>query len=340
MKKKGLIIVAVLSLMLLSFGIAVAEEWEAQHPNSVLVFPYYTATSGFQTFILISMMDTQTWVNSYGPVGLSPSVHVKFNPKCGRGSASALTLTSKQTLVSTPPGGGEGWVEVFYKTDIADGSSDYDIPLNGYAVILDIANGVSYGYRSMGYQGDIIVDGATEPLNYNDAFPDWGEDINTAIVSNLWRHSNNGRTVIVLLDPNGGHYNDCAGTTLLSNRAQLNLYSKSETETSLQAEWCTGANLGEPGIVTIGVGTTDGVFGTTDASIANPGATITDAPYGYATAYNLRDITIDANAGDWGPGCCGTTISGLLGVSFTRISNAYFPHSTDAQRMDVFWLVF
>lgn len=340
--KKIVSLLALASLVLLSYGLSEAN-WEAQYPESVMTFPYFTKASGFQTYILVSQMDIPT---TWGTVSTPPNVNVRWNPKCGRGPSLSFTLTTKQTLVMTPPAdaASEGWVEVFIKEDIQDGFSDGDWPLNGYAVILDIANGVAYGYKSLQYYGDIDVDGSNSPVAYTDTDPYWGEDIDNPIVANLWRNSNYGTTVFVLLDPNGLHRSACNATSYLSNSAQLDLYSKSETDSHKTLTWCAGDDAGKPGIITVGVGTTSGLFGTTDTSIANPSETFTNSPYGYAIAYNLRPIT-DAPSGCYDPGnSTGTdtvaTISALQGVVFTRISNASFPKAVDSHRMDYYWLYY
>jgi len=332
---KKILLLSVLGVLLLGLGIAQAG-WEAQYPESVMTFPYYNKAAGFQTYILVSHMDIPT---TWGTSIVNPNVHVRWNPKCGRGPALSASLTTKQTLVFTPATDAtdEGWVEVFIKEDIEDGSSDGDWPLNGYAVILDIGNGVAYGYKSLQYYGEIDTDGSNAPVAYIE-YPYWGEDIDNPIVANLWRHSDFGRTVIVLLDPNGLHRSSCSATTYLSNSAQLDLYSKSETDSHKTLTWCAGDDAGKPGIITVGVGTTSGLFGTTDTSINNPLNTMTNAPYGYAIAYNLRTVT-DAPSGCYDP-ASNNTISNLQGVVFTRISNSDFPKTVDSHRMDYYWLYY
>ena len=149
--KKLLISVIAVTVLLLSFSIAVAD-WDVQAPTTALVFPYFNATPGFQTFILVSQSDTDPdWTQSPD----SPNVVVKFNPKCGRGQSRSFSLTTKQSFVVTPPQAIEGWVEAFVKGDISDESADANYPVSGMSVILDISNGVAYSVKSvqwLGYQ--------------------------------------------------------------------------------------------------------------------------------------------------------------------------------------------
>jgi hypothetical protein len=351
--KKVLILAISVTVLLFSFSIAGAE-WEYTYPNTSLVFPYFNATSGFQTFIMVSQEDTD---GEWGQSSDSPNVVVKFNPKCGRGESRSFSLTTKQSFVVTPPQAIEGWVEAFVKSDIADESADEDYPLAGIAIILDIGNGVAYHIESIGYYDYLCVDGADEPLFYgwecdagNSDENTWGFDIENPIVARLWRNSDYGRTMFVLCDPSGRHLaNDipnplpAAGwlpsALYVPNKGQLDIYSKSETDAHLSVEWCTGADAGKPGIVTIGVGTTAGPLGTTDTSIANPAATMTDAPYGFGQAYNLRTLMwVDANADGLMQVGEDYDESDLLGAVLTRISNVYFPHAIHSQQMICKWL--
>jgi hypothetical protein len=352
--KKVLILAIAATALLLSFSIASAD-WEYQYPEPAMVFPYFNATSGFQTFILISQQDTDPdWGQSID----SPNVVVKFNPKCGRGQSRSFSLTTKQSFVITPPQAIEGWAEAFVKSAIEDEFANYEYPLSGIAIILDIANGVSYSVEPTMWDEYLCVDGADEPLFYgwdcdatNSSSNTWGYEAENPIVARLWRHSDNGRTMFVLCDPNGRHLaNDipdplpAAGwlpsALYVSNRAQLDIFSKSETDAHLAVDWCTGADAGKPGIVTIGVGTTAGPLGTTDTSIANPAATMTDAPYGFGQAYNLRTLMWVESVTTDGLMQQGEQEdeSDLLGAVLTRISNVYFPHATDAHSMVYKWV--
>ena len=348
--KKVLISAIAVTVLLLSFSIAGAF-WAPQDPTTALVFPYFNATSGFQTFVMVSQQDTDP---DWGQSSDSPNVVVKFNPKCGRGQSRSFSLTTKQSFIVTPPQAIEGWAEAFVKSDISDEYVDEDYPLSGLAVILDIGNGVAYNIKSVQYTDSYIcVDGADEPLFYNcDCDGDcddpgaWGDDIDDPLFANLWRNSDVGRTMFVLCDPSGRHIATdipnpapAAGwapsALYVSNRAQLDIYSKSETDAHLSVEWCTGADAGKPGIVTIGVGTTAGPLGTTDTSIANPAATMTDAPYGFGQAYTLRSrLWVDANAdGLMNLGEMYEDYVNILGAVLTRISNVYFPNAVDAHMM-------
>jgi hypothetical protein len=360
--KKLLMLTIVATVLLLGFSIASAD-WEWQFPEPAMVFPYFNATSGFQTFILISQQDTDP---DWGQTPDSPNVVVKFNPKCGRGQSRSFSLTTKQSFVVTPPQPIEGWVEAFVKSSIEDQYSDSEgqneYPLSGISVILDIGNGVAYNIESIQYAFNLCVDGAAEPLFYNcdcDAnciSPNWGDDSYDPIVTRLWRNSANGRTMFVLCDPSGRHLANfipdptpAAGwqpsALYVGNRAQLDIYSKSESDAHLTVDWCTGADAGKPGIVTIGVGTTAGPLGTTDTSIADPAATLSDAPYGFGQAYNLRTLSwVDIN----GDGLMTYNVAppfedqenfgNILGATLTRISNDYFPHATHAQQMASKWV--
>jgi hypothetical protein len=351
-KKKLLILAIVAAVLVLSCSIASAV-FVYQYPEDTLIFAYFNATPGFQTFVMISQQDTDP---DWGQSTDSPNVVVKFNPKCGRGQSRSFSLTTKQSFVVTPPQAIEGWVEAFVKSDISDESSDEDYPLSGVAVILDIGNGVAYNIKSIGYYDYLCVDGADEPLFYgwtcdatNSDNNSWGYEADEPIVGDLWRNSDFGRTMFVLLDPSGRHLETDIPNPLpaagwlpsalyIPNRAQLDIYSKSETDAHLSVEWCTGDDAGKPGIVTIGVGTTDGPLGTTDTSIANPAATSTDAPYGFGQAYNLRTLMwVDASGdGQMQPGE-EEDESDLLGAVLTRISNDYFPHATHAKEMVYKW---
>jgi hypothetical protein len=350
--KKLLILAIVATALVLSFSVANAQ-WEYTYPDSALVFPYFNATSGFQTFIMISHEDTDEW----GQDDESPNVVVKFNPKCGRGQSRSFSLTTKQSFVVTPPQPIEGWVEAFIKSDISDESSDEDFPLAGIAVILDIGNGVAYHVESIGYYDYLCVNSAAEPLFYgwtcdgvNSDNNTWGWESDQPIVARLWRNSANGRTMFVLCDPNGRHLaNDipdpapAAGwapsALYIPNKAQLDIYSKSESDAHLSVEWCTGDDAGKPGIVTIGVGTTAGPLGTTDTMIANPAATSTDAPYGFGQAYNLRELMwVDATGDGLMQVGEERDESDLLGAVLTRISNDYFPHAIHSQQLINKWL--
>jgi len=342
--KKLFRLIILLSFLVLSISFAQAE-WAAQYPASSMIFPYVNTLSGFQTFILISNQDTSPdWGGSHG----SPSVVVKFNPKCGRGNTQSASLTTKQTVVITPPPAFEGWVEAFVKGDISDESADANYPVSGMSVILDISNGVAYSVKSVQWLGDLSVGGSGDPdvygCNSSGACSPawWGGNINEPIVASLWRNSNYGRTMFVLCDPSGRHINELSSnnTTInyLPNMAQLDIYSKSESDTHLSVEWCTGADAGKPGIVTIGVGTTEGPLGVTDTSVSNPIATMTDAPYGFAQAFNLRQFTwIDINGDGNGDSNEDFNTSHLLGAVFTRISNTYFPKAVEAHPMILKW---
>jgi hypothetical protein len=350
--KKVLILAIAATALLLSFSV-VSANWEWQYPEPAMVFPYFNALSGFQTFVMVSQSDTDPdWGQSID----SPNVVVKFNPKCGRGQSRSFSLTTKQSFIVTPPQAIEGWVEAFVKSAIEDEYSDEEYPLTGIAVILDIGNGVAYNIESVQYYEYLCVDGADEPLFYNcDCDGDcgtlfWANNIDNPIFARLWRNSDYGRTMFVLCDPSGRHLaNDipdpapAAGwlpsALYVSNRAQLDIYSKSETDAHLSVDWCTGADAGKPGIVTIGVGTTAGPLGTTDTTIANPAATMMDAPYGFGQAYNLRSMMwIDDNTdGLMNTGEMYEDYSNVLGAVLTRISNVYFPNTTHAQQMASKW---
>jgi hypothetical protein len=353
--KKLLILAIAVTVLLLSFSIASAE-WYGAYPSSSMVIPYFNATSGFQTFVLISHRDTDA---PWGQDSDSPNVVVKFNPKCGRGQSRSFSLTSKQSFVVTPPQQIEGWVEAFVKSDLSNDYVDGDYPLSGVAVILDIANGVAYSINTVQYYNYICPDNAMEPLFYNCdcggscTDPDWGEEPDEPIYARLWRNSDVGRSMFVLCDPSGRHVDNdipdpapAAGwipsALYVGNRAQLDIYSKSESDAHLTVDWCTGDDAGKPGIVTIGVGTTAGPLGTTDTTIANPAATFSDAPYGFGEAYQLRGrLWYDANEdGLMQPGentDPDIQVTNILGAVLTRISNAYFPHATNAQQMEYYW---
>jgi hypothetical protein len=350
--KKLLILAIAASVLLFGFSIAGAS-WYLEYPSTSMVIPYFNANSGFQTFVLISQSDVDPdWPQSPD----SPNVVVKFNPKCGRGQSRSFSLTTKQSFVVTPPQPIEGWVEAFVKSDVADNDYvDGDYPLSGLAVILDISNGVTYSLDSVQYYYNICPDGAAEPLFYNCdctmtcSDPYFGWNIDDPIVARLWRNSDFGRTMFVLCDPSGRHLDNDIPNPLpaagwipsalyVGNRAQLDIFSKSETDAHLSVDWCTGADAGKPGIVTIGVGTTDGPLGTTDTMIADPAATSSDAPYGFGQAYTLRDrMWVDINGdGQMQPGEStdpDDDYSNILGATLTRISNAYFPHATQAETM-------
>ncbi len=358
--KKLLILTIAVTVLLFSFSIANAGFYN-EYPESVMVIPYFNATSGFQTFVLVHHQDTDDW----GQDDIDPNVYVKFNPKCGRGQTRSVTLTTKQSFVVTPPQPIEGWVEIFAKNDISDNpdddqfSGDFDAngqgwgyPLTAMAVVLDIANGVSYGVEGNGYWNYLCADVADEPLFYgwdcdggNQASSGWGWDWDDPITARLWRNSDNGRTMVVLCDPSGRHLDTdipvptgsgwLPSDLYVPNKAQLDIYSKSETDAHLSVEWCTGDDAGKPGIVTIGVGTTDGPLGTTDTSIANPAPTMTDAPYGFGQAYNLRVLMWVESVTTDGLMQPGEQVdeSHLLGAVLTRISNVYFPHATYGQNM-------
>ena len=357
--KKLLILALVLTVLLVSFSIAGAE-WRWQYPSASMVIPYFNATSGFQTFVMISQSDTDP---DWGQSSDSPNVVVKFNPKCGRGQSRSFSLTTKQSFVITPPQAIEGWVEAFVKSDIEDewadiGSGSDSYPLSGIAIILDIANGVAYNLEATQFTEYLCVDSADEPLFYNcdcdgDCdYANWGRTPDTALYARLWRNSDYGRTMFVLCDPSGRHLATdipdpapaegwLPSALYVSNRAQLDIYSKSETDAHLSVDWCTGADAGKPGIVTIGVGTTAGPLGTTDTSISNPAATMTDAPYGFGQAYQLRNrLWVDEGNGIGGDpdglmnvGEMYEDYTNILGAVLTRISNVYFPHATHAQSM-------
>jgi len=351
--KKVLILAIALTALLLSFSIAGADWW-MEYPSTSMVIPYFNATSGFQTFVMVSQSDTDP---DWGQSSDSPNVVVKFNPKCGRGQSKSFSLTTKQSFIVTPPQAIEGWVEAFVKSDISDEYADGDYPLSGIAVILDIGNGIVYNIETVQYYYDMCVDGADEPLFYNcncDATicyePYTGENADEPIFARLWRNSDVGRTMFVLLDPSGRHIATdipdplpAAGwlpsALYISNRAQLDIYSKSETDAHLSVEWCTGADAGKPGIVTIGVGTTAGPLGTTDTTIANPAASMSDAPYGFGQAYTLRSrFWADSNSdGLMNVGEEVVDYSNILGAVLTRISNVYFPRAVHAQQMEYKW---
>ena len=347
--KKSILIFTLLIGMVLFMGIGTAKAYmEAQYPGSVMLFPYYNHASGFQSYVVVEHQDVDaTW----GTSATNPNVLVRFNPKCGRGEALSLTLTTKQTLVVSPPADApdEGWVEVYIRDDISDWSADDDWPLNGVVGILDITNGIAYVYKMITYYEEVWVDGSNDPIAYYD-HQYWGVNQYNPIVTNLWRHSDFGRTMIVLLDPNGHHVSDCASNTFISNSAQLDIYSKSETDAHKTLFWCDGDDAGEPGIITVGVGTTDGPLGTTDDMISNPLSTSTDAAYGFGYAYNLRtnmwldfdlDGAVDAGTEDFGAGCTAGDEHHvpLLGVSITRVSND-MPATIDTHRMDYLWLTY
>jgi hypothetical protein len=353
-KVKKLLILAIAASVLV-FGFSTAQAfWSWQYPSGAMVFPYFNATSGFQTFVLISQSDTDP---DWGQNDISPNVVVKFNPKCGRGQSRSFSLTTKQSFVVTPPQAIEGWVEAFVKDDVEgvdDGYvSRHSDALSGLAVILDIGNGITYSLESTNYRREICADSASEPLFYNcdcdgdcDT-PDWGDNADPSVLyARLWRNSEFGRSMFVLCDPSGRHLDadipdpaPAAGwipsALYVGNRAQLDIYSKSETDAHLSVDWCTGDDAGKPGIVTIGVGTTDGPLGTTDTSIADPAATSTDAPYGFGQAYELRTKfwVDDNNDGLMQVGEDYDDYSNILGAVLTRISNDYFPHATHAQSM-------
>jgi hypothetical protein len=355
--KKLLILAIAATVLMFSFSTASAF-WTWQYPSGAMVFPYFNATSGFQTFILISQVDTDP---DWGQNDESPNVVVKFNPKCGRGSSRSFSLTTKQSFVVTPPQQIEGWVEAFVKSDISDWYlSVGEEALTGIAVVLDIGNGITYNIESTQYRREICTDSANEPLFYNcDCTadcddPDWGDTADTSpLFARLWRNSANGRSMFVLCDPSGRHVatdnipdaSPAAGwqpsALYVSNEAQLDIYSKSESDAHLTVDWCTGDDAGKPGIVTIGVGTTAGPLGTTDTTIADPAATSTDAPYGFGQAYQMRNyFWVDIN----GDGLMSSAAqayteesisdySNILGAVLTRISPTYFPHATQAQSM-------
>jgi hypothetical protein len=354
--KKLLILTIAATVLLLGFSIASAD-WEWQYPEPAMVFPYFNANSGFQTFVLISQQDTDP---DWGQSTDSPNVVVKFNPKCGRGQSRSFSLTTKQSFVVTPPQPIEGWVEAFVKSAIDDEDSNEEYPLSGLAVILDIGNGVTYNIESVQYYANLCVDSADEPIFYNCdcsancVDPNWGDDSYDPIVARLWRNSDFGRTMFVLCDPSGRHVDAAIPDPLpaagwipsalyVGNRAQLDIFSKSETDAHLTVDWCTGADAGKPGIVTIGVGTTAGPLGTTDTTIADPAATSSDAPYGFGQAYNLRDLMwVDSIVADglMQQGEEVTDYSNILGAVLTRISNVYFPNATHAQQMASKWVTY
>jgi hypothetical protein len=350
--KKLLILAIAASVLLFGFSIAGAS-WYLEYPSSSIVIPYFNANSGFQTFVLISQSDVDPdWPQSVD----SPNVVVKFNPKCGRGQSRSFSLTTKQSFVVTPPQQIEGWVEAFVKSDVSDESVDGDYPLSGLAVILDIGNGVAYSIETIQYYYNICPDGAGEPLFYNcdcggtcsDPYFGWTAD--DPLMARLWRNSANGRTMFVLCDPSGRHLDNdipdpapAAGwqpsALYVGNRAQLDIYSKSESDAHLTVDWCTGTDAGKPGIVTIGVGTTAGPLGTTDTTIADPAATLSDAPYGFGQAYTLRnrmwvdDVVADGLIQPGESTDPDEHDTNILGAVLTRISNVYFPNATQAESM-------
>ncbi len=350
--KRLSILAIIASLLIFCFSIAEAD-FGYMYPEPAMVFPYINATSGFQTFVLVSQVDTDP---DWGQSSDSPNVVVKFNPKCGRGESRSFSLTTKQSFVVTPPQPIEGWAEAFVKSAIEDEYVDDEYPLSGIAVILDIGNGVAYTIDPTSFWQYLCVDGANEPLFYDCdcsgscSQEDWGYDADNPIFARLWRHSDYGRTMFVLCDPSGRHLETdipdplpAAGwlpsALYVPNRAQLDIYSKSETDAHLSVEWCTGDDAGKPGIVTIGVGTTDGPLGTTDTSIANPADTMSDAPYGFGQAYQLREyMWVDANDdGLMQPGE-EYDYRVILGAVLTRISNSYFPMAVDSHQMLWKWL--
>jgi len=356
--KKLLILAMAVTVVLFSFSLAGAY-WEWQYPGSSMVIPYFNATAGFQTFVLISHQDTDP---DWGQDSTDPNVNVRFNPKCGRGDITSHSLTTKQSWVFIPPASSsiEGWVEAYEKTDISDQSQDDDYPLSGIAVILDIANGIAYSLETVQYYEYICVDSTNNPLFYNCdctgvcTGPEWGDYEDDPLVARLWRNSANGRTMFVLLDPSGRHIATstipvpAAGHWLpselyVSNRAQLDIYSKAETDSHLTAEWCGGTDAGKPGIVTIGVGSTTGPSGiVTDLLINDPAAGLTDAPYGFGQAYNTRRwFWIDLNSdGLMQPGEEIEDYSNILAGVLTQISPTYFPHATHAQQMASKWTTY
>ena len=97
--KKVLILAIALTALLLSFSIAGADWW-MEYPSTSMVIPYFNATSGFQTFVMVSQSDTDP---DWGQSSDSPNVVVKFNPKCGRGQSKSFSLTTKQSFIVTPP---------------------------------------------------------------------------------------------------------------------------------------------------------------------------------------------------------------------------------------------
>jgi hypothetical protein len=288
----------------------------------------------------------------WGASPLNPNVYVRFNPVCGRGTAKSVTLTTKQSWVLTPDDPMEGWIEIFEKSDIADWFADEDYPLMGTVVILDIVNARAYSLEANEYYANLCVDGTTSPLFYGwncdgtgSSNNTWGWNSFNPIVSTLYRPSNFGRTMFVLLDPNGRHLANvipnpapAAGwapaTWYVANSAQLDLYSKSETDQHSPYTWCTDADAGLPGIITIGVGTTAGPVGTTMTSIPNPAATMNDAAYGFGQAYNLRTLMwVDANNdGLMQPGE-EYDESDLLGASLTLVSPTWAANAINAQTM-------
>lgn len=345
---KKLILAVMLGVLLLGFGIAHAA-WEWRYPGTALVIPYMNTTSGFQTFVLINHQDTDPdWGNSV----TNPNVYVRFNPKCGRGQAKDVTLTTKQSWVMTTDVQQEGWMEVYEKSDIADNSADEDFPLMATAVILDIGNGIGYSLEANEYYSSLCVDGTTSPLFYgwtcNGGASDnntWGYDEDNPIVSTLYRPSNYGKTMVVLCDPNGRHLGAVIpnpapavgwdpATKYVSNRGELDIYSKSETSSHQAYTWCDTTDAGKPGIITIGIGTTAGPLGTTDASISNPSTTMNDAAYGFAQSFNLRTLMwVDANSDGLMQVGEDRLESDLLGATLTRISPVWAPNSINAQTM-------
>ena len=374
--KKLLILAITVTVLLLSFSMAVAE-WDWQYPSTSMVIPYFNSLPGFETYVMISHMDTSPDWGTDGDI----NVHWRFNPKCGRGPVTSATLTSHASFTKKPTDAnvnGEGWVEIYEKTDV-NTDDDYvngDYALSGIGLVLDITNGLVYNIETVQYYYDICVDGSGDPLFYNcdcDASscdtPYWGSDEDYPVTARLFRESDFGRSMFVLLDPSGRHIAtdvipdpapnagwdpaNCttvptpASCKLVANKAQLDIFGKDETDAHLAANWCAGADTGKPGIVTIGVGSTTGPSGiVTDLMINNPSGLL-GAPYGFGQAYQLRNYFWADDNGDGlmgGPAGAGPTttediadLTNILGAVLTQVSPTYFPGATHAQNMASKW---
>jgi len=349
--KKLLVLAFVVMIVTVSFSTAEAD-WEWRYPGTALVGPYFNSLPGYQTYVLLNHQDTSP---DWGTSPLNPNMFVRFNPVCGRGNAQDITLTTKQSWVIIPADSLEGWVEIFEKDDISDWFADEDYPIMVTVVILDIANTRAYSLEANEYYADLCVDASNSPVFYGwdcvggaSSNNTWGWDAFNPIVSTLYRPSTNGSTMFVLCDPNGRHVANnippapappgwLPADLYVPNRAQLDLYSKSETSTHAPYTWCDGTGvglLGDPGIITIGVGTTAGPVGPTMTSIANPGVTMNDAAYGFGQAYNLRSVMwVDVNGNGFMNVGEGRLESDLLGASLTLISPTWTPNAINAQTM-------
>lgn len=353
--------------------------WVWQYPETALIIPYFNCSTGFQSFVMISHVDTSPDWGTDGDV----NVFWRFNPKCGRGNETSAILSSHASFVKKCTDAGanfEGWVEIYEKTDIADGFADADFALEGIEVILDLTNGVVYNIETVGYKDHLCVDGSGRPVFYNCtcsgsdcSTPGWGDNSSYPILARLFRESDFGRSMFVLLDPSGRHIDttgipnpapsagwdpsacalahgcgptDVPGCKFVSNWADLHILGKDETNAELAPQWCCDGDVGKPGIVTIGVGSTTGPSGiVADQMINNPSG-LTDAPYGFGQAYNLRDnFWVDANLDgvmNGGPAWPSTVevrsgFSNILGAVLTQISPMWFPYATHAQQMASKW---